>query len=139
MPEIPPAAPASSLAGKIWIIAIFALGSGLGIFASWWWSQPGHAVAGSFTQIHTAFLRGPKDKAARLLAPKLSWDGREVTNDEFLAAYTLPPDPSAILVTPCASTPGHWALAMKDRTFCFYRDGRTWKLHWLQNGPCACK
>ncbi|HLF94633.1 MAG TPA: hypothetical protein VJB14_14305, partial [Planctomycetota bacterium] len=113
MTESPPGPPprASSLAGKIWIVAIFVIGSGLGLFASHWWSQPEHAVAGSFTQIHTALLRGPRDKAVRLVASKVTWDGREMTSDQFLAAYTIPSDPSALQVVPCASTPGHWVLA----------------------------
>jgi len=134
-----PASPVARAAGKIWIISIFAIGSGLGIFASYWWSQPDHAVAGSFTQIHTAFLRGPKDKAQRLLAPRISWDGREVSADEFLAAYTVPPNPTSSQVTPCAATAGHWVMRVDDRRFCFFREGKTWKLHWLQNGDCACR
>jgi len=141
MTESPPGPPrrASSLGGKIWIIAIFAIGSGLGLFASAWWSRPDHAVAGSFTQIHTALLRGPREKAMRLLAPKLTWDGREMTSDQFLAAYKVPSDPSPLQVIPCASTPGHWVLAMKDPKYCFYKEGKTWKLHWLQAGECGCK
>ena len=125
--------------GKIWIIAVFALGIGLGLAASIYWTKPEHAVAGSFTQIHTAFLRGPKEKAARLLAPKVVMDGRELTSEQFLAAYALPKEADTIEVTPCASAAGHWVLAMKDRRYCFYREGKTWKLHWLESGGCTCK
>lgn len=126
-------------AGRIWIIAVFALGIGLGIAASYYWTRPEHAVTGSFTQIHTAFLRGPKDKALRLLAPKVVLDGRELTAEEFLQTYKLPPDTGTVEVKPCPSTPGHWVLTMKDRRYCFYKEGKTWKLHWLENGGCRCK
>ncbi len=141
MPENPPGPPppSSSAAGKIWIIAIFVVGSGLGLFASIWWSQPEHAVAGSFTQIHTALLRGPREKALRLLVSKLSWDGREMTPDQFLAAYKVPSDPTPIQAVPCASTPGHWTVAMKGRSYCFVKEGRAWRLHGLQTGECGCK
>jgi hypothetical protein len=136
-PPAPP--PRPSMAGKIVIIAIFAVGIGAGLFASIYWSRPQNAVAGSFTQIHTAFLRGPKEKAKRLLAPGVVMDGRELTADEFLATYVLPPDADTIEVTPCASTPGHWVLRMKDRRYCFFREGKTWRLHWVESGDCRCR
>ncbi|HXX95249.1 MAG TPA: hypothetical protein VEN81_16625 [Planctomycetota bacterium] len=138
-PTSPPAPRSGALAGKIVIVAIFAVGTGAGLFASIYWSRPENAVAGSFTQIHTAFLRGPRDQARRLLAPRLVMDGREVSADEFLATYTLPPDADAIEVTPCPSTPGHWVLRMKDHRYCFYREGKTWKLHWLEGAGCRCR
>ena len=133
-----PAHPPSH-AGKVVIFVIFAIGIGAGLFASIYWSRPENAVAGSFTQIHASFLRGPKEKAKRLLAPKVVMDGRELSADEFLATYVLPPDAATIEVTPCASAPGHWVLAMKERRYCFYREGKTWKLHWLQKEACSCK
>ena len=139
MSETAPTSPPPNRAGKIWIIGVFAIGITAGLFASIYWSRPDHAVTGSFTQIHTAFLRGPREKAARLLAPKISWDGREVTPKGFLAEYALPPDADRVEVAPCASTAGHWVLTMKERRYCFYKDGKTWKLHWLQNEGCACK
>jgi len=126
-------------AGRVVIVAIFAVGIGAGLFASIYWSRPRNAVAGSFTQIHASFLRGPRDKAKRLLAPKVVLDGRELPADEFLATYVLPPDADMIDVEPCVSTPAHWVLTMKDRRYCFYREGKTWKLHWIQTGGCSCK
>lgn len=135
--EVPP--PSRANFGKIWIIAIFAVGIGLGIAASIYWTRPENAVTGSFTQIHTAFLRGPKEKARRLLAPKVVLDGRELSADQFLETYKLPPDADRIDVAPCASTPEHWVLTMRDRRYCFFKEGKTWKLHWIENGGCRCR
>lgn len=137
--EPPPPRSRPSIAGKVVVITVFAVGIGAGLFASIYWSRPQNAVAGSFTQIHTAFLRGPRDQAKRLLAPNVVMDGRVLTADEFLATYVLPPDADVIEVTPCGSTPGHWVLKMKNRRYCFYREGKTWKLHWLEDGACRCK
>jgi len=66
-------------------------------------------------------------------------DRRPLTADEFLAAYVLPPDADTIEVTPCPSTPSHWVLRMKDRRYCFFREGKTWKLHWVESDVCRCR
>lgn len=125
--------------GKVVILVILSVGVAAGLSASIYWSQPEHAVAGSFAQIHAKILRGPKDKALRLLAPTVVLNGKSLTKEEFVASYELPPDGDRIEVTPCASMPDHWMLAMKNRRYCFFKDGRTWKLHWVEDGACHCK
>ena len=125
--------------GKVVIVVIFAIGIGAGSFASWHWSRPQNAVAGSFTQIHATFLRGPRKDVKRLVADRVMMDGRELPADEFVATYVLPPDADRIDIAPCASAAGHWVVAMKEQRYCFFKEGKTWKLHWLQTGGCACK
>jgi hypothetical protein len=139
LPPAPPAESSSGITGKIVILVIVLLGTAAGLFASLYWSRPDHAVTGSFTQIHAAFLRGPKEKAKRLLAAKIVMDGRELTPDEFVATYTIPTETDRVQVLPCPSTPEHWVLTMKERRYCFLKEGKSWKLHWIQNQACSCK
>ena len=126
-------------AGKVVILAIIAIGIAAGLFASIYWSQPEHAVAGSFTQIHTLLMRGPKTDALRLLSATVTLDGRRIAASEFLETYALPPNGDRIQIVPCESTPEHWTLTMGERCYCFFREGKTWKLHWVDRAPCRCR
>lgn len=135
----PPPRASGTSAGKVVIIAIFAAGISAGLFASIYWSKPEHAVAGSFTQIHTLLLRGPKKDALRLLAPQVTLEGKVLPAAEFLETYVLPPNAKQIEVAPCPATPEHWVLTMEARRYCFFREGKTWKLHWVESSACRCR
>lgn len=135
----PPAATPKNSSGKIVILAIFAVGISAGLFASIYWSQPEHAVAGSFAQIHTLLMRGPKKDALRLLAPSVTLDGRAMPAADFLETYAMPANADRVEVAPCGSVPAHWVLTMRERRYCFFREGKTWKLHWVENAACTCR
>jgi hypothetical protein len=126
--------------GKKWVLGLLALGSVAGIIAVTYWQRPENSVRWSFTQIHTSLVRGKKDAAARFLAPRITWNGREMSSSEFLAAYTLPSEADVIETAVCPATPAHLTVSMKGLVYCFISGGGTfWQLHALTNGTCGCK
>jgi hypothetical protein len=124
--------------GQWWVLGLFALGSAAGIFAVTYWKSPENSVRWSFTQIQTSLVRDKKESAARFLAPRVRWKGRDLTAAEFVAAYTQPLDPDVFETTPCPATPGHWIVTMKENVFCFVEDKNLWRLHWVGTGRCDC-
>lgn len=124
--------------GKWWVLGLFALGSAAGVFAVTYWKRPENSVRWSFTQIHTSLVRGRKEAAARFYAPRITWNGREMSAAEFQTAYVLPPQADTIDAQPCPKVPSHWTVTMKTHVFCFYEDGSLWKLHAVGTGACRC-
>jgi hypothetical protein len=125
--------------GKWWVLGLLALGSCAGLVAVTYWKRPENSVRWSFTQIHTSLVRDKKEAAARFLAPRVTWDGKEMSAKEFMAAYTQPPEPDVIDTQPCPSTPSHWTVTMRTHVFCFVEDKSLWRLHYAGTGPCDCK
>ena len=125
--------------GQGWVLGLLALGACAGLFAVTFWKRPENSVRWSFTQIHTSLVRGKRDAAGRFLAPHVTWNGRELTDAEFLNAYTLPVEPDAIETATCPSLPAHWTVTMKGHLYCFYEDGSLWRLHWVGTGSCTCR
>ncbi len=125
--------------GQWWVLGLLALGAAAGLFAVTYWKRPENSVRWSFTQIHTSLVRGKKDAAARFLAPRVTWNGREMAGSEFLAAYVLPPQADTIDTVKCPSTPAHWTVAMGGHLYCFEEEGSLWRLHWVGAAPCTCK
>jgi hypothetical protein len=125
--------------GKMWVLGMLALGACAGLFAATYWKRPENSVRWSFTQIHTSIVRGRKDAAARFLAPRVTWNGRELAAAGFLDAYALPPDPDVIDTLPCPSLPSHWTVTMRNEVYCFVEDGPLWRLHEVTSGRCRCK
>jgi hypothetical protein len=125
--------------GTWWVLGVLGLGAVAGLIAVTYWQRPENSVRWSFTQIHTSLVKGKKDAAARFLAPRVSWNGKEMTSAEFLAAYTLPSEADEIETAVCPTTPSHLVVTMKGLVYCFVSDGKTfWRLHALTNGRCAC-
>jgi len=125
--------------GGWWVLGMLALGSAAGMFAVTYWKRPDSSVRWSFTQIHTSLVRGRKEAAARFYAPRVIWDGKEMSDAEFSAAYTQPPEAAPIETQPCPSAPSHWIVTMKTNVFCFYEDGSIWRLHEVGTAACRCK
>lgn len=125
--------------GKAWVLGLVALGGAAGLFAATYWKRPENSVRWSFTQIHTSLVRGKRDAAARFLAPRITWNGKEMTPGVFLESYTLPPEPGEIDTAPCPSTGGHRTVVMGKLVYCFVEEGPLWKLHWIGAAPCACR
>jgi hypothetical protein len=126
--------------GKKWVLGLLALGAMAGLIAVTYWKRPENSVRWSFTQIHTSLVRGKKDAAARFLAPRITWNGKEMTSAEFIAAYTLPSEPDVIETAVCPKTPAHLIVTMKGLVYCFVTEGGTlWKLHSLESGVCVCR
>jgi hypothetical protein len=125
--------------GQGWVLGLLALGACAGLFAVTFWMRPENSVRWSFTQIHTSLVRGKKDAAARFLAPRVTWNDRELSAADFLVAYGLPPEPSDIETAVCPSTPAHWTVTMKTHRYCFIRQGSLWRLHWVGTVPCSCR
>jgi hypothetical protein len=125
--------------GKFWVVGMLALGTALGVFSVVYWTRPENQVRGAFTQLHTALLRGPREKAVRLVADRASLDGKEMSRDEFLAAYKVESTAGLLEAAPCPSAPEHGEVRMKGRAWCFLRDSGRWKLHSVGPSPCACR
>lgn len=126
--------------GRWWVLGLLGLGAVAGTIAVTYWQRPENSVRWSFTQIHTSLVRGKKDAAARFLAPRITWNGREMSSAEFLSAYTLPAQADVIETAVCPRTPAHLTVAMKGLVYCFVSDGGTfWRLHALETGACSCK
>lgn len=125
--------------GKWWVLGLLALGSAAGVIAVTYWKRPENSVRWSFTQIQTSLVRDKKEAAARFLAPRVTWDGKEMSAAEFIAAYTQPPQADVIDTQPCPSQPSHWTVTMKAHVFCFVEDKTLWRLHSVGTSRCACK
>ena len=125
--------------GAWWVLGLLALGSVAGLIAVTYWKRPENSVRWSFTQIHTSLVRGKKEAAARFLAPRVSWNGRDYAPAEFVEAYTQPPQPDVIDTQTCPSVPSHWTVTMKTHVFCFVEDKTLWRLHFVGTTPCGCK
>jgi len=125
--------------GKYWVLGLLALGAAAGLVAVTYWQRPENSVRWSFTQIHTSLVRGKKDAAARFLAPRVIFNGKEMSGPEFLAAYSLDRHTDEIETLPCPSTPAHWTVIMKQQSYCFIQEGRLWRLHAVGSVPCACR
>jgi hypothetical protein len=124
--------------GKWWVLGLFAIGAAAGVFAVTYWKNPENSVRWSFTQIQTSLVREKKESAARFLAPRVRWNGKEFSASEFIAAYTQPPEPDVIETAPCSSQPAHWVVTMKTNFYCFIEDKNLWRLHSVGTGPCDC-
>jgi hypothetical protein len=124
--------------GKWWVLGLFAIGSAAGVFAVTYWKNPENSVRWSFTQIQTSLVREKKESAARFLAPRVRWKGKDLSAAEFIAAYTQPPDPDVIQTAPCPAQPTHWVVTMKADVFCFIQDKNLWRLHSVGTGACDC-
>ena len=126
--------------GKWWVVGVLSLGAVAGLIAVTYWQRPENSVRWSFTQIHTSLVKGKKDAAARFLAPRVTWNGREMSSAEFLAAYTLPSEADVIETAVCPKSAFHLNVTMKGLVYCFVSDGGTlWRLHSLESGVCTCK
>jgi len=126
--------------GKWWVVGVMSLGAAAGLIAVTYWQRPENSVRWSFTQIHTSLVKGKKDAAARFLAPRITWNGKEMTSAEFLASYTLPAEPDVIETAVCPAAPAHLTVMMKGLVYCFVTEDRTfWRLHSLNSGSCNCK
>ena len=124
--------------GTRWVIGLLLLGTGAGVFAVSYWKDPENSVRWSFTQMHASLVRGKKENVARLLAPTVVWNGREMSDREFLASYELPKDADRITSVPCPLAPGHWTVTMRTHVYCFVEEGPVFKLHWLGESACGC-
>ena len=127
------------MSGKIWVLVLLALGAAAGLVAVTYWKRPENSVRWSFTQIHTSLVRGKKDAAARFLAPQVTFNGKEMSAAEFLAAYSLDRQTDEIDTVPCPSVPAHWTVVMAKQCYCFVQEGPLWKLHAVGPVPCACR
>jgi hypothetical protein len=125
--------------GAWWVLGLLALGSCAGLFAVTYWKRPDSSVRWSFTQIQTSLVRDKKEAAARFLAPRVTWNGKDLSAAEFMAAYTQPPEPDVIEAQPCAAQPSHWTVTMRKDVFCFVQDKTLWRLHSVGVGSCGCK
>src|SRR4026207_1837476 len=126
--------------GKWWVVGVLSLGAVAGLIAVPYGRRPGNSVRWSFTQIHTSLVKGKKDAAARFLAPRITWNGKEMTSAEFLASYTLPAEPDVIETAVCPAVPSHLTVMLKGLGYCFVSAGKTfWRLHALTNGTCGCR
>ena len=126
--------------GKWWVLGVLALGAVAGLIAVTYWQRPENSVRWSFTQIHTSLVKGKKDAAARFLAPRVTWNGKEMSSAEFLAAYTLPAEADVIETAVCPTVSAHLTVSMKGLVYCFAPETKTfWKLHALYSGTCGCK
>lgn len=125
--------------GKIWVLGLLALGAAAGTVAVSYWQSPENSVRWSFTQIHTSLVRGKKDAAARFLAPRITFDGKDVSAAEFLAVYSLDRQTDEIDTAPCPTTPSHMTVTMAKQAYCFIQEGRLWRLHRVGAAPCSCR
>jgi hypothetical protein len=78
--------------GKWWVLGLFALGAAAGHIRGHLLEEPENSVRWSFTQIQTSLVRDKKESAARFLAPRVRWNGKDLSAAEFIAAYTQPPE-----------------------------------------------
>jgi len=127
------------MSGKIWVAILAAFGAVGGIVAVTHWQRPENGVRWAFTQLHTSLLRKRMEAPRQLTADVVTMDGRPVPRAAFLASYVPPPQPGVLDVRPCPATPGHWAVGMDGRAYCFQPAGRGWQLHWIAATPCGCR
>jgi hypothetical protein len=127
--------------GRLWVLGLLALGAALALVAVTYWKRPENSVRWSFTNLHTAVVRGKRDQALRLLAPTVTWNGKDYADRDFAAAYALPPKAGEIETFACPARGEHQVVRMNDLAYCFVTDGsRTlWRLHWVGPGPCTCR
>jgi len=125
--------------GKMWVLGLLALGASAGFVAVNYWQSPENSVRWSFTQIHTSLVRGKRDAASRFLAPRVVYNGKDLSAADFLSAYSLDRQTDEIDTLPCPSTPSHWTVTMSKQVYCFSLDGRIWKLHLVGTAPCPCR
>ena len=124
--------------GKWWVVGVLSLGAVAGLIAVTYWQRPENSVRWSFTQIQTSLVRDKKESAARFLAPRVRWNGKDLSASEFMAAYTQPPEPDVIEALPCPVRPAHWIVTMRGNVFCFVQDRNLWRLHAVGTGACDC-
>ena len=124
--------------GQAWVLGLLGLGAVAGIIAVTYWQRPENSVRWSFTQIHTSLVRNRKEAAGRFLAPRVTWDGKEMSGPEFLESYRLPPEADTIDTAVCPSVPAHWTVTMRGRLYCFIGEKTLWRLHWVGSEPCTC-
>ena len=122
--------------GRLWVLGLLLLGSAAGVFAVFHWSRPENAVRWTFTQFHTSMLRKRLDTVRQIVGDRVTLDGLPMAREEFIAAYVVPANPGELAVAPCPAAPGHWAVLMTGRAWCFSPEGRGWKLHRAGPGPC---
>lgn len=121
--------------GRLWVLGLLLLGSAAGVFAVWHWSRPENAVRWTFTQFHTSLI-GKRLKPARQIAGEtVTVDGHPLSREDFLASYVVPLT-QTLAVSPCPGAPGHWAVRMGDRAWCFEKRERAWILHRIGPAPC---
>lgn len=125
--------------GKLWVAGLLALGVAAGLSAVLYWTRPDNAVRGSFTQLHSSLLRERPERAARLVAAEVTVDGRTLAGRDFLGSYKPPAESGLIEIASCTAEPSHWTVSLRDRRYCYLKEGRSWKLHWLGPAPCACR
>lgn len=125
--------------GKYWVLGLLSLGAAAGLVAVTYWKRPENSVRWSFTQIHTSLVKGKKDQAARFLTPKVVLDGKELSAESFLNAYSLDRQTDEIDTVLCPSVPSHMVVTMSNQAYCFVLDGKLWKLHFVGTVPCRCK
>ena len=126
--------------GQAWVLGLLGLGAVAGTIAVTYWQRPENSVRWSFTQIHTSLVRNKKEAAARFLAPRVTWNGKEMSDAEFLASYQLPPQADTIDTAVCPRVPAHWTVTMREHLYCFVAgEKKLWRLHWVGTEPCTCK
>lgn len=127
--------------GRYWVLGLLTLGSALALFAVTYWKKPENSVRWSFTNFHTAIVRGKRDQALRLLAPRVTWNGKEHSDRDFAATYALPAAAGEIEALPCPENPAHMNVRMNTLVYCFITDerGNFWRLHAVGSAPCPCK
>ncbi len=125
--------------GKYWVLGLLSLGAAAGLVAVTYWRRPENSVRWSFTQIHTSLVRGKKDQAVRFLTPKVVLDGKELSAEAFLNAYSLDRQTDEVDTAPCPSVPSHMTVTMSGQVYCFVLDGKLWKLHVVGAAPCKCR
>jgi hypothetical protein len=122
--------------GRLWVLGLLVLGAGAGLFAVWHWSRPENSVRWSFTQLHTSLMRRHMDTVRQIAADRVILDGVDMSREDFIAAYEVPRNPTALLTAPCPAAPDHWVVLMAGRAWCFAPHGRGWKLHRVGGAPC---
>lgn len=125
--------------GKYWVLGLLSLGLAAALVAVTYWKRPENSVRWSFTQIHTSLVKGKKDQAARFLTPRVMLDGKELSAESFLNAYSLDRQTDDIDTGPCPSVPSHMVVIMSRQSYCFVLEGKLWKLHVVGTEPCRCK
>ena len=127
--------------GRLWVFGLLALGSALALFAVTYWQRPVYAGRGAVKNFHTAIVRNKRDQALRLLAPRVTWNGREHSDRDFAAQYALPPAAGEIEALPCPENPAHMNVRMNALVYCFITDarGNFWRLHAVGSAPCPCR
>lgn len=125
--------------GKGWVLGILGFGLLLALGAILYWRRPETRVLWSFTQIHTSLVRSKKEQAGSFVATDVSWGGRTLRREEFLAEYRLPAESGRAAAAPCPARPEHWNVRLRDLEYCFRPEGGLWKLHRIGAAPCDCR